>query len=101
MCYESKKLNEHEQIYVTHDLDFEAIIHALKMWRHYILGKRFLLMIDQIGLRYLLNKDNWNTKKARWLSTLSEFHFKIKYIKGKENNVAYPLSKRLYMIHVI
>jgi hypothetical protein len=30
--YESQKLNEHEQRYVTHDLDLATIVHALKMW---------------------------------------------------------------------
>jgi hypothetical protein len=44
ICYESKKLNEHEINYVTHDLELSAIVHALKMWRHYLLGMRFVLM---------------------------------------------------------
>jgi hypothetical protein len=38
--YESQKLNEHEVNYVTHDLELAAIVHALKMWRHYLLGKK-------------------------------------------------------------
>ena len=32
ICYESRKLKEHERNYVTHDLELAAIIHALKMW---------------------------------------------------------------------
>ena len=32
ICYESKKLNEHEINYVTHDLELASIVHALKMW---------------------------------------------------------------------
>jgi hypothetical protein len=32
--YESRKLKEHEKNYATHDLDLEAIVHTLKMWRH-------------------------------------------------------------------
>jgi hypothetical protein len=39
--YGSRKLNEHEQKYVTHDLELLAIVHALKMWRHYFLGRSF------------------------------------------------------------
>lgn len=34
ICYESRKLNEHEKNYLTHDLELVAIIHALNMWRH-------------------------------------------------------------------
>ena len=43
ICYESQKLKEHEQNYPMHDLELEAIIHALKMWRHYLMGRNFLL----------------------------------------------------------
>jgi hypothetical protein len=48
--YESRKLNEHEVNYVTHDLELAAIVHALKMWRHYLLGRKFVLMTDHCGL---------------------------------------------------
>ena len=44
VCYESRKLNEHEVNYVTHDLELAAIVNALKMWRHYLLGRKFVLM---------------------------------------------------------
>jgi hypothetical protein len=40
ICYESPKLKEHERNYVTHE-----VIHALKMWRHYIMGN-FFFTID-------------------------------------------------------
>jgi hypothetical protein len=53
ISYESRKLNEHEINYVTHDLELAAIVHALKMWRHYLLGQIFVLMTDHSGLRYL------------------------------------------------
>jgi len=55
VCYESRKLNEHEQNYVIHDLELAVIIHTLEMWRHYILGRRFVMMSDHRGLRYLFN----------------------------------------------
>jgi len=53
ICYESQKLNEHEKNYLTHDIELAVIIHALNMWRHYLLGRRFVLMSDHIGLKYL------------------------------------------------
>jgi hypothetical protein len=39
VCYESRKLKEHERNYATHDLELVAIVHALKMWRNYLMGK--------------------------------------------------------------
>jgi hypothetical protein len=32
--YESRKLNEHEVNYVTHNKEFATILHDLKMWRN-------------------------------------------------------------------
>jgi hypothetical protein len=34
--YESQKLKEHDINYATHDLDLALIVHALKMWMHYL-----------------------------------------------------------------
>ena len=84
ICYESQKLNEHEVNYVTHDLELTAIVHALKMWRHYLLGRKFVLMTYHCGLRYLFDQPKLNARQARWMALLSEFDFEIKHIKGKE-----------------
>jgi hypothetical protein len=46
VCYESIKLKEHERNYATHDLELAAIVHALKMWRYYLMGKKFEIIID-------------------------------------------------------
>lgn len=94
-CYVSHKIKEHEHNYVTHDLELETVIHALKMLRHYLLGRKFILNSDHSGLRYLFDQPNLNVRKARWLATLSEFDFEIKYIKGKENQVVDALSRRV------
>jgi len=48
VCYKSRALNEHEKNYVTHDLELAMIIYALKMWKQYLLGRRFVLMSDHI-----------------------------------------------------
>jgi hypothetical protein len=48
--YEYWKLNENNVNYVTHDIELAALVHALKMWRHYLLGRKFVLMIDHYGL---------------------------------------------------
>ena len=41
MSYESRKLKTHENNYATYDLEMDSIIHALKMWCHHLMGKRF------------------------------------------------------------
>ena len=79
----SIKLKYHEKNYATRDLELTAIIHALKQWRHYLIGRNFLLMSDNISLKYLFDQQNLNARQARWLSFLSDYDFKIKHIKGK------------------
>lgn len=65
VCSGSRKLSEHEDKYVTHDIELETIFHALMMWRHYLLGKRVLLMSDDRGLRYLFDQPNLKARRAR------------------------------------
>ena len=93
IAYESRKLKIHEKNYATYDLELAVVIHALKMWRHHLIGKIFILMTDNKGLKYLLDQPNLNARQARWLAFLSEYDFEIQHIKGKENKVADDLSR--------
>ena len=63
VCYESRKLKEHEKNYPTHDLELAAIVHALRKWRHYLMGKRFELRTDHNGLKYLFDQSTLNARK--------------------------------------
>ena len=81
--YESRKLNEHEVNYVTHDIEWASIVHSLKMWRNYLLGRRFVLMTDHCGLRHLFDQPKINARQVGWMDLLSEFDFEIKHIKEK------------------
>jgi hypothetical protein len=38
IAYISRKLRRHEENYATHDLELLAIVYALKVWRHYLVG---------------------------------------------------------------
>ena len=100
ICYESRKLKEHEKNYATHDLELAAIVHALKMWRHYLMGRRFELRTDHCGLKYLFDQPTLNARQVRWLEFLCEFDFEIKHIKGKENKVVDALRRKVHEIHV-
>jgi hypothetical protein len=55
ICYELRKLKDHERNYATHDLELETIVHALRKWRHYLTGKRFELRTNHSGLKYLFD----------------------------------------------
>jgi hypothetical protein len=61
--YESRKLKEHERNYVTHNLELAVVIHALKMWRHYLMGRKFMLLTDNSGVKYLFSQPDLNVRK--------------------------------------
>ena len=100
ICYELRMLKKHQNNYATHDLELAAIIHALKMWRHYLMGRRFELRTDHCGLKYLFDQPTLNAWQAIWMEFLCEFDFEIKHIKGKENKVADALSRKVQEMHV-
>jgi hypothetical protein len=96
ICYESRKSKEHEINYATPDLELAAIVHALRKWRHYLMGKRFELRTYHNGLKYLFDHPNLNARQRRWLEFLSEYNFDINHIKGKVNKVDDALSRRVH-----
>nr|CAE04771.3 OSJNBa0079C19.12 [Oryza sativa Japonica Group] len=40
VAYASRQLRPHEKNYPTHDLELAVVVHALKIWRHYLFGTR-------------------------------------------------------------
>jgi hypothetical protein len=66
------------------------------MWRHYILGRRFLLLTDNSGVKYLFSQLDLNVRQARWLAFLSEFDFEVRHMKGKENKVVDAFRRRIH-----
>jgi hypothetical protein len=101
ICYESRKLKEHERNYVTHDLELLVVTHTLKLLRHYLMGRNFLLLTYNSGVKHVFNEPDLNARQATWLEFLSEFDFEVRHIKGKENKVADALSRRTNEIYEV
>ena len=53
VAYASRQLRTHEANYPTHDLELVVIVHALKIWRHYLYGETFSIFIDHKSLKYI------------------------------------------------
>jgi hypothetical protein len=51
IAYASRQLKKHEVNYPTHDLELAAVVHALKIWRHYLLGNKVHIFTDHKSLR--------------------------------------------------
>jgi hypothetical protein len=53
VAYASWQLRKHEVNYLTHDLELAAVVHALEIWRHYLMGKRCDLYTDHKSFTYI------------------------------------------------
>ncbi|MCO5575329.1 hypothetical protein L7F22_029129 [Adiantum nelumboides] len=78
VAYTSRKLWDHERNYPTHDLELLAVIHALKLWRHYLLSRKFQLVTDHKSLKWIFTQPNLNMRQRRWIELLQEYDFDIK-----------------------
>jgi hypothetical protein len=85
ITYISRKLRRHEENYATHDLELLEIVYALKVWLHYLVGQKFELKMDHCGLQHIFTQSDLNTPQRCWSELLSDYDFKITYIKGTMN----------------
>jgi hypothetical protein len=65
VCYASRQLRKHEENYPTHDLELAAVVHALKIWRHYLIGHRCEIYSDHKSLKYIFTQNNMNLRQRR------------------------------------
>ena len=65
------------------------------------MGRNFLPKTYNMSLKYLFDQLDLNARKSRWLAFLSEYHFELNHIKGKENKVVDALSRWNHMIHEV
>jgi hypothetical protein len=65
VVYASCQLRKHEVNYLTHDLELAVVVHALKIWRHYLMGKRCELYTDHKSLKYIFTEVNLNLRQRR------------------------------------
>ncbi|GJR23123.1 putative reverse transcriptase domain-containing protein [Tanacetum coccineum] len=90
----SRQLKVHKKNYTTHDLELEAIVLALKMWRHYMYGTKCVVFTDHKSLQHILDQKELNMRQCRWLEMLSDYDCEICYHLGKANVVADALSRK-------
>nr|GEY42738.1 reverse transcriptase domain-containing protein [Tanacetum cinerariifolium] len=71
-----------------------AVVFALKIWRHYLYGKKCTVFTDHKSLQHILDQKELNMRQHRWLELLSDYDCEIRYHLGKANVVADALSQK-------
>jgi hypothetical protein len=62
VAYTPRQLRKHEVNYPIQDMELAAMVHALKIWRHYLMGKRCELYTDHKSLKYIFTQSNLNLR---------------------------------------
>jgi thioester reductase-like protein len=78
-------------------LELVAIVHGLKIWRHYVIGKRCEVYLDHRSLKYIFSQPNLNLRQRRWLELIKDYDLGIIYHLGKANVIADALSRRSHV----
>jgi hypothetical protein len=63
--YASRKLKKHKELYATHDLDLVAVMLALKLWRHYLVGRNIELEMDHQSLKHIFTQRDLNARQRQ------------------------------------
>jgi hypothetical protein len=95
VAYASIQLRKHEN-YPTHDLELVGVVHALMIWRHYLMGNKCDIYTDHKSLKYIFTQSELNLRQRRWLELIKDYDQNIHYHPGKANVVAEALSRKHY-----
>jgi hypothetical protein len=96
IAYASRALRPHEINYPTHDHELAAVVHTLKIWRHYLMGNRCNIFTDHKSLKYIFTQSELNMRQRRWLELIKDYDLEVHYHPGKANVVADPLSRKVH-----
>ncbi|GJX33669.1 putative reverse transcriptase domain-containing protein [Tanacetum coccineum] len=70
------------------------VVFALKIWRHYFYGTKYMVFTDHKSLQHILDQKELNMRQLRWLELLSDYDCEIRYHPRKANVVADALSRK-------
>ncbi|GKC10078.1 putative reverse transcriptase domain-containing protein [Tanacetum coccineum] len=94
IAYASRQLKVHEENYTTHDLELRVVVFALRLWRHYLYGMKYVVFTDHKSQQYILNQKELNLRQRRWIELLSDYDCEIRYHPIKANVVTDALIRK-------
>jgi hypothetical protein len=72
----------------AYERDLIGLVQAVRHWRPYLWGRRFLVRTDHFSLKYLLDQRLSTVSQHQWISKLFGFDFTVEYRPGRLNTVA-------------
>ena len=94
IAYASHTLTKHERRYCTTRRELLAVYKYVKQFKHYLMGKQFVLRTDHKSLTWLMDwKEPSTSQYCSWILELQEFDFIIEHRKGDHHGNADSLSR--------
>ncbi|KAA0047628.1 ty3-gypsy retrotransposon protein [Cucumis melo var. makuwa] len=72
----------------------QAVVFALKIWRHYLYGEKIQIFTDHKSLKYFFTQKELNMRQRRWIELVKDYDCKILYHPRKANVVVDALSRK-------
>ena len=86
VAFASRSLKPSEKNYPAHKLEFLALKWCVtEKFHEYLYGNTFEVITDNNPLTYILITEKLDATGQRWITSLSEYNFSIKYRSGKKN----------------
>ena len=83
--------------YSTNELELLAVVWSVDRFKHYLLGKEFVIATDHKALVSALdeNKSNktYQSRLTRWVDRLLPYQFKVVHLPGKDMGIVDYLSR--------
>jgi hypothetical protein len=93
--FESRPLKGKDLHKPIYEKEMMAILHALKKWHPYLIGRHFKVKIDHDSLKYYFLEQRLSSEEQqKWVTKILGYDFEIVYKKGKKNVVADALSRK-------
>lgn len=73
VAYASRALTKEERKYAATKKELLSMVYFTKHFKHYLLGKEFILRTDHSSLRWLHNFQGLEGQLARWVEQLAAF----------------------------
>ena len=93
IAFASRVMSKAEKNYSVSEKELLAITWAVKHYRPYLFGKRFLIYSDHKPLKYLMSVKDPSSRLLRFRLKLDEYDYTIEYKPGRINTNADALSR--------
>jgi hypothetical protein len=94
LAFESRPLKGKDLHKPIYEKEMMAILHALKKWNPYLIGRHFKVKTDHDSLKYFLEQRLSLEEQQKWVTKILGYDFEIVYKKGKQNVVVDALSRK-------